>query len=170
MANLAERQAAERKSLERLIDALDKRAHDLESLVQVLEAARNFSTLDPVEHVRAALRQYVREQSHPVPEGHELYETGDEDAPDSIKDRNGDVALEMCKRCGRAESELSEPCHKAEQPQPEPDVGAMADALGAALRSKHAVFLSRRKLVRLVHAMLKSAPKSCPVKDCEYDR
>ena len=63
----------------------------------------------------------VPKQSQPVPEGHELYETGDEDAPNSIKDRNGDVALGMCKRCGRAESELSEPCHKAEQPQPVPE-------------------------------------------------
>ena len=62
MATLAERQAAERKSLERLSDALDKRAHDLESLIQVLAAARDFSSFDPVEHVRAALRHYVREQ------------------------------------------------------------------------------------------------------------
>ena len=62
MANLAERHAAERESLERLSDALDKRAHDLETLVQVLEAARNFSALDPVEHVRAAMKHYVREK------------------------------------------------------------------------------------------------------------
>ena len=44
-------------------------------------------------------------------------------------------------------------------PQPVPEVGAMADALGDALRSKHAVFLARTKLVNLVRAMLESAPK-----------
>lgn len=41
---------------------------------------------------------------------HDLYKTGDPDAPDVIKDRNGEVVLEMCKVCGRAEIELSEPC------------------------------------------------------------
>lgn len=69
MAALTERQAAERKSLERLSDTLDKRAHDLESLMQVLAAARDFSGLDPVEHVRVAMRHYVREQPQKVPEG-----------------------------------------------------------------------------------------------------
>ena len=71
MATLTERQAAERKSLERLSDTLDKRARDLASLMQVLAAARDFSGLDPVEHVQAAMRHYVREQptqSHPIPE------------------------------------------------------------------------------------------------------
>jgi hypothetical protein len=41
--------------------------------------------------------------------GHDLYKTGD-DAPDEIKDRNGEVVLGLCKRCGRAEIELSEYC------------------------------------------------------------
>ena len=44
-------------------------------------------------------------------------------------------------------------------PQPVPEVSAMAGALGNALRSKHAVFLSRAKLVDLVRAMLAAAPK-----------
>lgn len=42
--------------------------------------------------------------------GHDCYETGDADAPESIKDRNGEVTLGLCRRCGRAEGELSEPC------------------------------------------------------------
>ncbi len=42
--------------------------------------------------------------------GHVLYETSDEDAPDCVKDRNGDVVLGLCRTCGRAEVELSEPC------------------------------------------------------------
>lgn len=41
---------------------------------------------------------------------HDLFKSGDAAAPDSIKDRNGAVALAQCKRCGRAEAELSEPC------------------------------------------------------------
>ena len=62
MATFAERQAAERKSLERLSETLDRRAHDLESLMQVLAAARDFSSLDPEEHVQAAMWHYVREK------------------------------------------------------------------------------------------------------------
>jgi hypothetical protein len=41
---------------------------------------------------------------------HDLYRTGDKDAPDIIKDRNGHVVLELCRRCGRGEIELSAPC------------------------------------------------------------
>ena len=42
---------------------------------------------------------------------HQLYKTGDADVPDSIKDRNGEVALSCCRKCGRGESELAaEPC------------------------------------------------------------
>ena len=48
---------------------------------------------------------------------HDLYETGDADAPDVIKDRNGAVMLGLCRRCNRAEIELSSPC----PPQPDPN-------------------------------------------------
>lgn len=41
---------------------------------------------------------------------HDLYKTGDKDAPIQILDRNNHVALNCCRRCGRAEIELSEPC------------------------------------------------------------
>jgi len=41
---------------------------------------------------------------------HDLYQTGDTDAPDQIKDRNGDVALELCKRCGQGEGDLLRDC------------------------------------------------------------
>jgi hypothetical protein len=41
---------------------------------------------------------------------HVCYSTGDADAPSVIKDANGEVALGLCKICGRAEAELSEPC------------------------------------------------------------
>lgn len=41
---------------------------------------------------------------------HVLYRTGDANAPSSIKDGNGDVALGLCRKCGRGERELEEPC------------------------------------------------------------
>ena len=41
---------------------------------------------------------------------HDLYEDGDADIPDCVKDRNGDVVLGLCKRCNRAEVELDQPC------------------------------------------------------------
>ena len=47
-------------------------------------------------------------------EQHDLYTDTDEDAPESIKDRNGNVALNLCKKCGRGEAELTEPCRKEE--------------------------------------------------------
>lgn len=43
-------------------------------------------------------------------EEHDLYETNDPDRPDVICDRNGEVVLGLCKKCGRAEIELAEPC------------------------------------------------------------
>lgn len=46
-------------------------------------------------------------KNHP---DHVLFETHDNDAPDTIKDRNGEVVLGLCKKCGRAEVELTEPC------------------------------------------------------------
>jgi hypothetical protein len=45
-----------------------------------------------------------------LPPAHNLYQEGDPGAPDSIKDRNGEVVLGLCKRCGRGEAELVEPC------------------------------------------------------------
>lgn len=44
---------------------------------------------------------------------HELYKTGDPDAPATIKDRNGEVVLGLCKHCGRGEIELEQPCDAA---------------------------------------------------------
>lgn len=41
---------------------------------------------------------------------HDLYKTGDKGAPDAILDRNGEVVLGLCKKCGKAEVELTEPC------------------------------------------------------------
>lgn len=38
---------------------------------------------------------------------HILYQKGDDNVPDSIQDRNGDITLGLCKICGRGEADLS---------------------------------------------------------------
>lgn len=38
---------------------------------------------------------------------HRYYKTGDKYVPKVICDRNGEVVLQMCKKCGQAESELT---------------------------------------------------------------
>jgi len=44
---------------------------------------------------------------------HSVYMDGDEGIPEQLLGRNGEVALDMCRHCGKAESELSGPCLKA---------------------------------------------------------
>jgi len=41
---------------------------------------------------------------------HDLYQSGDGDAPEAVKDRNGEVALDQCRRCGQAEGDLLRDC------------------------------------------------------------
>ena len=41
---------------------------------------------------------------------HVLYQKGDKNIPSQLLDENGDVALSMCKICGKAESELIQEC------------------------------------------------------------
>lgn len=48
---------------------------------------------------------------------HDLYQTGDKDAPPVILDINGEVTLGLCKRCGRGEADLIEPCDAPEKMQ-----------------------------------------------------
>jgi len=56
-------------------------------------------------------------------ESHYLYKTGDSDAPDVLKDRNGEVVLAMCRKCSCAEAELEQTCTRAAlsaHPEPQP--------------------------------------------------
>jgi len=39
---------------------------------------------------------------------HKLYESFDDDAPDTIRDGNGEVVLALCKVCGMAEVQLDD--------------------------------------------------------------
>lgn len=41
---------------------------------------------------------------------HVLYDDGDKEAPNSIKNSHGEVVLALCKVCGGGESELIYPC------------------------------------------------------------
>lgn len=41
------------------------------------------------------------------PTKHDLFKTGDPDAPDVIKDNNGEVVLDLCRKCGKTEIELT---------------------------------------------------------------
>lgn len=52
--------------------------------------------------------------------GHELYRQGDKDAPDGIKDRNGEIVLCCCRVCGEFEAGLEKPC-TADKPVPAND-------------------------------------------------
>lgn len=45
-------------------------------------------------------------------ESHVLYKSAAEGAPPGILDRNGAVVLNMCRHCGKTESELIDPCEK----------------------------------------------------------
>jgi hypothetical protein len=65
--------------------------------------------------------------------GHDLYKTGDHDAPDAIKDRNGEVALGQCRRCGAAEVDLSGPCDRQYR-----ELRRASEAMVGALDNMHA--------------------------------
>lgn len=41
---------------------------------------------------------------------HIFYKTGDLDTPNFIKDRNGEVVLNLCRMCWKAEGDLSSSC------------------------------------------------------------
>jgi hypothetical protein len=64
-----------------------------------------------VERQARAIRNLQPDQPAP----HDLYKTGDYDAPEVIKDDNGEVVLGLCRRCGRGEVELEEPCDQPAQ-------------------------------------------------------
>tara|TARA_R110000796_G_scaffold74629_3_gene167805 strand:+ start:1259 stop:1402 length:144 start_codon:yes stop_codon:yes gene_type:complete len=41
---------------------------------------------------------------------HRLFKTGDQDAPKSILDRNNEVVLNLCRKCGKGEADLDKFC------------------------------------------------------------
>lgn len=78
----------------------------IDELMKLAFAYRMADTVDlwPTERdLRTALEAALKP-------GHVLYTTADKDRPDAICDRNGEVVLSQCKVCGKAESELDQPC------------------------------------------------------------
>lgn len=61
MAKLSDLQKREREVLERLSDALDKRAHDINEFSQVLASCLHLGGVDPLPHLKEALRNYLIE-------------------------------------------------------------------------------------------------------------
>jgi hypothetical protein len=59
VSTLEQIQEAERQQLERLVASLENRAHDLSSLTEVLAACQTFTAIDPVSHIKKALRNYL---------------------------------------------------------------------------------------------------------------
>jgi hypothetical protein len=88
-------------------------ATDSEIIFTCIKCEQNYTIPEPTDECpvcgwsrKPAAPPYVA----PGPQQHVLYETSDADAPDVIKDRNGEVVLGLCRVCGRGEIELSEPC------------------------------------------------------------
>lgn len=70
------------------------------------ERAGLIKTVEPaVHHVKAEFK---------TPNGHTLWQDGDQGIPEAIRGRNGEVVLALCKVCGKGEAELVEPCSKRE--------------------------------------------------------
>lgn len=95
-----------------------------------------------------AIRAVIADERQPEPpttkrNGHDYYKTGDIGAPDQIKDGNGEVVLSLCRRCGRAEAELDEPCTDPEprdvpeEQMPEYVRAAAADCWGGGTRADY---------------------------------
>jgi hypothetical protein len=63
MATLEGKQKAEREVLERLLDNMERSAHDLNTLMDVLAACKHIAGVDPLPHIKAAMRHYL-EQSN----------------------------------------------------------------------------------------------------------
>lgn len=67
-----------------------------------------------IHEAKCAREDRAKRAEENAPPKHDLYQTGDEGAPEAILDSNGYVALGLCRRCGRAEVELNEPCEVKE--------------------------------------------------------
>lgn len=62
---LEQAQNAEREKLGRLLHSMENRAIDLPSLMGVLSACKDLNGLDPLPHLKAALRHYLEIKDKP---------------------------------------------------------------------------------------------------------
>ncbi|HDX8426066.1 hypothetical protein ACEUAI_13475 [Aeromonas veronii] len=65
---LEQAQNVEREKLERLLNSMENRAVDLKSLMNVLSACQDINGLDPLPHLKAALRHYLEIKDKPKEE------------------------------------------------------------------------------------------------------
>ena len=95
-----------------MTNSLWRKRQEPEALKLALEALEMYcehgAILKPIE-TRDAIKETLAQPEH------DLYTDADKDKPNAICDRNGQVALAMCKTCGKAEIELDEPCVKPPQ-------------------------------------------------------
>lgn len=64
MAALTQKQKIERQQLESLRASMDSRAHDLKSLTEVLASCYTFTGIDPVHHIKEAMRHYLLQETN----------------------------------------------------------------------------------------------------------
>ena len=71
--------------------------------------------------IRKAIRDLLNTHPaiEPAPQQHVFYKTGDPDAPEQIKDSNGEVVLAYCRRCKQAEADLTPACPAGAAPLPD---------------------------------------------------
>lgn len=92
--------------------AMSDLATDLISWVEkVLYKGQPPSVQEAKVYAQHLIRTWLKTRLH----YHDLYETGDADAPSSILDRNGEVTLDLCRVCGMGEAELDGPCPGAQK-------------------------------------------------------
>ncbi|MBW2688329.1 MAG: hypothetical protein JRC99_00170 [Deltaproteobacteria bacterium] len=56
---LQQLQAIEREQIALLTNSIEKNAHNLKSFVKVLEACDTFTAIDPIKHIKAAMKNYL---------------------------------------------------------------------------------------------------------------
>lgn len=66
----------------------------------------------------------AKEKAAIMKNDHVLYQKTDPDVPESILDQNGDVALALCRICGKGEIDLDGPCLQTEWEDELPPVGS----------------------------------------------
>lgn len=99
-------------------------AHPLHGRMEALHRLNdpNHTDKDIVEAAAILVADLERRRRNPVTpteappgykethNGHVLYEQGDDNVPNQLKDANGDIVLAQCKVCGAAEIELEVAC------------------------------------------------------------
>ncbi|WP_416819977.1 hypothetical protein [Delftia tsuruhatensis] len=105
-----------RQAATRALADLERAAGSIGSAVDLRAALENpYVLTPPLSEADEAKLLDALKNSQPMgiepapagPGGHVLYGDWDKDAPASIRDRNGQVCLALCRVCGKAEAELT---------------------------------------------------------------